>query len=81
MTPDEQAKALWDAAENLHEKEGIAVIAAALREREQGVWEQAAKFWETVDASEMAKQYPSEQYPKWRDIFVAWCRAQQEPQP
>lgn len=48
---------------------------------ERGVWEQAAQFWETVDAGEMAKQYPTEQYPKWRDIFAAWCRDQSTERP
>lgn len=55
----------------------IACIATALADRARAVWEAAAKYWgSNPPYNKLALGFPSDAYPKWGDVFAAWCRQQ-----
>lgn len=54
-------------------------ITAALAAERRRVLIEVAESWDRMDHVELAKQFPSmDLYPKWGNIFAAWCRQRGE---
>jgi hypothetical protein len=59
--------------------EDVATVVAFAAARERAVWLEAAKYWDNNPPySKLELVFPSDAYPKWGNVFAAWCRQRAE---
>ncbi len=60
----------------------VGVITKALAQARRETLLEVAEAWDRMDHAELAKSFPSmDLYPKWGNIFAAWCRQQAQENP